>query len=402
MNKHSDQNTQRRLCYLLAGVAGLAWAAGLLVAAETAAEQQNVPPLVDPRLGADDDAFLNRQAATLLADVSETLTKVKPVAPEPRERYLALRLLDAVLHDVYAPNRPPVQEFFHQRIEQAATEIETERVDEGAVIWKLYNHGFVVRTKSVTLAFDIHPGPGGFRITDSAGKRAMAPCPGFPVPDAVMLRIAKACDVLFISHSHADHASMPVAQAFIDQDKPVIAPENVFAGSSIHEKITHLKREAHTLQALPIQGGKTELRVVVYPGQQYQDGGVPNNVALVFTPEGLSFVHNGDQINDPYPQYQQDYAWIDKVHEHHQVDVYMTNCWGNDLFRDVRGFDPKVVLPGHENEMSHPVWDRVPYWGDSEFLHLTYPELKASRYPVVVMTWGESYHYRRGNSCSPP
>ena len=145
---------------------------------------------------------------------------------------------------------------------------------------------------------------------------------------------------------------------------------------------------------MAIQNGKTELQVVVYPGQQYQDGGVLVNVVLVFTPEGLSFLHNGDQINDPYPEYQEDYRWIDKVHEYHKVDVFMANCWSSDLFRDVRGFDPKLVVPGHENEMSHPVWDRVPYWGDSEFLKLTNPELFASEYPVLVMTWGESYHYR--------
>jgi L-ascorbate metabolism protein UlaG (beta-lactamase superfamily) len=349
---------------------------------------------VDPRLGADDDAFLNRQAAALLADVAETLAKVKPCAPEPRERYLALRLLDAVLHDVYAPNRPAVQEFFHRRMEQAAAEIENARVDEGATIWKLYNHGFVVRTHSVTLAFDLNPGTRGFRVTGPKGEEARVPCPGFPVPDETMARIADQCDVLFISHAHGDHAVESVARRFTERGKPVIAPDTVLAGSPIHKKITHMKREAHTLQTLPVQGGKTELRVVVYPGQQYQDKGTPNNVVLVFTPEGMSFAHNGDQINDPYPEYQEDYAWIDKVREHHKVDVYMTNCWGNDLFRDVRGFDPKLVLPGHENEMGHPMWDRVPYWGDSEYLHITYPQLKASKYPVVVMTWGESYHYQ--------
>jgi hypothetical protein len=43
--------------------------------------------------------------------------------------------------------------------------------------------------------------------------------------------------------------------------------------------------------------------------------------------------------------------------------------------------------------LGHPLWDRVPYWGDAEYLKLTYPQLKASEYPVLVMTWGEAYHY---------
>ena len=347
----------------------------------------------DANLSADDDAFLNRQASEILREVSQTIQEVRPAFPESRERLLMLRLLDAVLHDPVAPARPPIQQFFHSRMAAAAQELESGHVERGATIWKLYNHGFVVRTPSVTLAFDLHPGASGFRATDRDGKRTLVACPGFPATDELMKRIVAQCDVLFISHQHPDHASKPVAELFISEGKPVVAPEPVFAGTALHEKITHLKREAHSVQVLPVRGGTKELKVVVYPGQQYQDGGVPNNVVLVYSPEGMSFAHNGDQINDPYPEYQKDYAWIDHVREFHKVDVYMTNCWTNDVLRDVRGFDPRLVLPGHENELSHPLWDRVPYWGDSEFLHLSYPQLKTSGYPIVVMTWGESYHY---------
>jgi L-ascorbate metabolism protein UlaG (beta-lactamase superfamily) len=349
---------------------------------------------VDPRLDEDDDAYMNRQAAALLAEVSETLRRVPPQLPEPRERRHALLLLDAVLHDAYAPNRPSVQHFYHARIKQALDQMENTRVAIGAVVWKLYNHGFVVRTPTVTLAFDLYRGAPGFRVDDPQKGRSVVPSPGFPLPDELAGRLARQCDVLFISHRHEDHADEWIARAFLDQGKPVVAPPDVFEGTSLHDRITHLKREAHVLQPLPIQRGNRELKVVVYPGQQYQGHGIPNNVVLVFTPEGMSFAHNGDQINDPYPQYQQDYAWIDKVRDHYRVDVLMTNCWTDDIYRFTRGFNPRLVIPGHENELGHQLWDRVPYWGDAEYLHLTYPQLLASQYPVLVMTWGESYHYK--------
>jgi len=351
---------------------------------------------VDPRLNAEDDAYLNRQAAAVLAQVNETLDRLPPQLPEPRERRLALLLLDAVLHDVYAPNRPPVQDFYHARIRHAVDEMENTRVHQGAMIWKLYNHGFVVRTPTVTIAFDLYRGSAGFRVQDAEGGRTIVPAPGFPLPDELANRLVGECDVLFISHRHGDHADERFAQAFLAQGKPVVAPPDVFEGSLIRDRITHLKREAHVLQRLPIDNGARELEVVVYPGQQYQGSGVPNNVVLVFTPEGMGFAHNGDQINDPYPQYQEDYAWIDKVREHHRVDVLMTNCWLDDIYRFTRGFNPKLVIPGHENELGHPVFDRVPYWGDSAHLQLTYPQLLASDYPVLAMTWGESYHYQPG------
>lgn len=347
---------------------------------------------VDPRLAEDDDAFLNRQAAALLAKVNETLQRVPPAVPEPAERRLALLLLDGVLHDSFAPNRPPVQEFYHGRIGQAVADLEKTRVARGATIWKLYNDGFVVRTKSVTLAFDVYRGAPGFRLDDAQGQRTEVPSPGFPIGDDLVGRLVRQCDVLFVSHPHGDHADPAVAAAFLAQGKPVVAPAEAFAGEPFRDQVTHLERRAELVQQLAIQGGKRRLEVVIYPGQQYQGKGLPNNVSLVTTPEGLSFAHNGDQINDP-PEYKEDYRWIDHVHEHHRVDVLMTNCWTDDILRMVRGFDPKLVLPGHENELGHQLWDRVPYWGDSEYLKLTYPQLLASKYPVLVMTWGERYHY---------
>jgi L-ascorbate metabolism protein UlaG (beta-lactamase superfamily) len=348
---------------------------------------------VDPRLSADDDAYMNRQASALLTEVEKALAANPPHAPDGAARRMALYLLDAVLHDVYAPNRPPVQQFYKRRMEALACDLERARVKEGARIWKLYNHGFIVRTASVTLAFDLHRGTSGFRVSDPKGGRQIVRSPGFPIGEELAQRIARQCDVLFISHFHGDHADEVFAKAFCDQGKPVVTPPGVFAASPLRPKLTVLPRRADVLQTLAIRNGAAELKLVVYPGQQYQHGGPPNNVVLVFTPEKLSFAHNGDQINDPYPAYQEDYKWIDHVHEHHRVDVLMTNCWTDDIYRFTRGFDPKLVLPGHQNELGHPVWDRVPFWGDAEYLKLSYPKLLASNYPVIAMAWGESYHY---------
>ena len=357
---------------------------------------QDVPragQAADPRLTEQDNAYLNRHAKALLDQVDKVFERTRPQLPEPLERRLALLLLDAVLHDVYAPNRPPVQDFYHARMNRAVESMEHTSPAEGAMIWKLYNHGFVVRTATVTLAFDLHRGPAAFRVEDPEKGRTNVPCQLFRMSDASAERLVQQCDVLFVSHRHGDHADPWVAEAFLNQNKPVVAPADVFESAAFHARITHLKREAHTLQQLPIQDGARELQVVVYPGQQYQGRGTPNNVALVLTPEGMSFAHNGDQINDPYPEYQEDYKWIDRVREHHRVDVLMTNCWLNDIYRFTRGFNPKLVIPGHENELSHPVNDRVPYWRDSEYLELTFPQLLASDYPVLTMSWGESYHY---------
>ncbi|MBM3288979.1 MAG: MBL fold metallo-hydrolase [Candidatus Hydrogenedentes bacterium] len=346
---------------------------------------------INPTLGPGDDAFNARQSESFLAEVSKTLDTVPPAVPEPRERALALRLLDAVLHDTHSPNQPSVQAFYHARMEHAVKQIEEMRVTEGLQIWKLYNHGFVVCTPSITVAFDLFRGPARFRWDGPDGRKGVE-SPEFPIADALADRLAAQCDVLFISHEHRDHADPYIAEAFLKLGKPVVAPESVFGGTPLQARATHLKREADTVQTLPVQGGTIQLQVVVYPGHQYQNGGPENNVTLVISPEGHSFAHNGDQINDPYPQYQEDFKWIDTVKDRHRVDVLMTNCWSNDLLRIVRGFDPQLVVPGHENELGHQMNDRVPFWGDAQFLQLNLSEVKA-QYPTLTMTWGETYRF---------
>ncbi len=346
---------------------------GRLAGAEPSASR---PPKIDPHLDEKGDAYMNRQAAAFLGEVTQTLRQFPPQHPEPRERQLGLLLLDAVLHDPHAAQRPPVQTFFRNRIETAMAEMEAARITEGAQIWKLYNMGFVVRTKTVTLAFDLVSGR-------TAGS------PDFELSSNVLARLARQCDVLFISHRHRDHAEESTAQMFLDQGKPVVAPPQVFADRPSHASLTHLKRAAHVTQSLRVQNGKQELKVVVYPGHQM--AAVENNVVLVMTPEGLAFAHLGDQINEG--DFMVDYAWIDEVGKHHRVDVLMPPCWTNEIFRIAKGFNPRLILPGHENELGHPVDDRVPFWGDAEFLQLTYRELKGSPFHTVVMTWGESIRY---------
>jgi len=348
----------------------------LLVMSQTIGFSQEYQPVIDPSMNEIEDHYLNRQAEAFLNEISTTIRAIPPQYPLPRERELSLFLLDALLHDKYAAHRPAVQRFYKTQIIAALDEMQNLSVTEGAKIWKLYNMGFVVRTKSVTIAFDLTSG----ESSDSEG---------FKLSNDIMAQIIKHCDALFISHRHRDHKDLWIAEQFIAQDKPVVTPPQVWENEPIHEKITHLKREAHTLQKLPIKNKTIELDVVVYPGHQMSRH--ENNVTLIFSPEGISYAHMGDQINEG--NFMVDYEWIDHVKEHFKVDILLPPSWTNEILRIVQGFNPGLVIPGHENELGHTLDDRVPFWGDSEYLELTYAELKASNYPVVLMTWGESYHY---------
>jgi L-ascorbate metabolism protein UlaG (beta-lactamase superfamily) len=258
-----------------------------------------------------------------------------------------------------------VQEFFHRSIQRAVANIEQTQVKQGAAIWKLYNHAFVVRTATATIGFDL-------TRAHSAGVEE------FALPDELMTRLVRQCDALFVSHYHRDHADEWVARQFLHLDKPVVAPESIWVGTEIHPQIRHLSRDADQVHSLPVQQGRRALEVVVYPG--YQGTRIPNNVTLVITPEQLSFCHTGDQSNT------ESFAWIDKVKTRHRVDVLMPNCWTTDLIRMIRGMQPRLVITGHENELGHSIDHREANWR-------TYERLEGSQAPWVLMTWGESYRY---------
>lgn len=105
-------------------------------------------------------------------------------------------------------------------------------------------------------------------------------------------------------------------------------------------------------------------------------------------------LHTGDQSYEP------DLGWLDRIGDHHKVDVLLANCWTqhqveelpaknwrNDLTRIIRGVRPRLTITGHEVEMSHGPDHREAYWRSFQILRdLVDP-------PSLVMGWGEGFHY---------
>lgn len=367
--------TRKSWRYLL--VLGMMWANLAVAQSVRPVEGGGWPDVVQSQK---DNDYLNRQSAVFLDSVQAILRKYPPVLKEGKERGYAKLLLDAVFHEKYAAYRKPAQDFFHSQISRLVEELETQKVRHGARIWKIYDMGFIVRTNRVTIAFDLVSG-----ITSGSKE--------FALPAPLLDRMVKQCDLLFISHRHADHAEQAVAERFINDNKPVISPDQVWRGESIASRIEHPDRSAEKLHQLVLPGER-KLSFVVFPGHQMQS--TDNNVVLVTTPDGITLAHTGDEINEG--DYMPDFEWIDKVALKYKVDILMPNAWTMDICRIVKGFDPALVLPGHELELGHTVWDRLPYWGDDAYLELNYKQLKQSSYPVVALVWGESILYSKSRS----
>lgn len=308
--------------------------------------------------------------------VNFTLDAYAPAVVEHPLRRAALIRLDDVMHIPSAPQKPIVQAFYRARMEHVIAEIERTKVTEGVRIWKLYNHGFLIRTPTVSFSFDVVPGVEKLGLT---------------LPPELLDRLVAQSDATFISHLHGDHASADVSRRFIVAGKPVVAPEVLWKDQpDLASRLTVLERSTSEVHELKVKGGAQVLKVVAYPG--HQGPKVLVNVSLVTTPEGFTAVHTGDQSGADVPG--SDFDWMSQIGRDRRVDVLLPNCWTNNLDRMVRGVNPRLIITGHENEMGHTVSHREDYTQ-------TYNRLFGIPYPFTLMTWGESFLYQRSQFIPP-
>jgi L-ascorbate metabolism protein UlaG (beta-lactamase superfamily) len=288
--------------------------------------------------------------------VDDMLAKNPPGREEHPVRRAALIRLDDILHIESAPGKRVVQSWYAKRMAEAARRIAVGPPVAGARITKLYNHTFFVQTRAVAFVYDLVPGPPRM--------------PDFAMSAETLGVLAEVADAHFISHWHDDHASTQAAEVFLAKGKPVLGPEDIWREKpELRKKLISPPRAVKPLRKI----GKLEY--VALPGHQGAD--VINNCNLVRTPEGLTFLQTGDQSND------QDFAWIDSLHKEYAVDVLFPNCWTPSPLRLLEGVKPKLVIPGHENEMAHVVAHR-------EDWTQTYNRFHGAAALVAPMAWGES------------
>jgi hypothetical protein len=309
------------------------------------------------------EGMLQEHAALLFEQAHVILEKYPPLATVGEERKLALLSIDALLHDVRLDHTKAFTDYVEKRFQHVVKKLENETLNKNEIrIHQLYNHGYIIKTPSVTFGFDV-----------IRGGRPQSPF----VSDAVIRSLISQCDILFISHEHGDHADKTVAQMFCDQNKNVIIPPGLWENMS--PKIKHLRGEGIITEKIDIPAKNTALTVKVFPGHQ---DAVLNNVYAVTSSEGITVMHTGDQYHTG------DMQWISRVSEEVEVDVFLVHCWMPAIEKTIDGIKPKFIIVGHENEMEHTIDHRESYW-------LAFRCFANVKVPYIVMAWGESFTFSR-------
>jgi L-ascorbate metabolism protein UlaG (beta-lactamase superfamily) len=279
-----------------------------------------------------------------------------PEVDPPHIRIQALAALDDPLHLGEAPMMDVVADYFQKRIQGGLAHLQSAaHPGKGARIWKFYNFAFVVKTPKHALAFDISHGYRKVTMTKTQ-----------------LRSIAEEIDMAFISHDHPDHADVAFAREMAALGKKVVVPHTLWPDSEWEQSLVRVTGM--------YRGNVNGISFIAFPGSQ--GATLPNPVYLV-TVDGVSLMHMGDQSRSS------DYDnWMRGIGKAHDVDILFVNCRDRGMHRKIAAIDPKLIIPGHENELRHIVDGR-------QGVTRTLGNLEGSTIPVVLMTWGEYFQYVR-------
>ncbi|MBD1423059.1 MBL fold metallo-hydrolase [Sphingobacterium chuzhouense] len=307
----------------------------------------------------DPQSLLEDQSTIILDHVYKTLDRYPPDTLYTNERKLALFSLDGIMHDTRMDTSMTLKNYFKYVLDRVIDSLQSNKTATGIRIFKVYNHGFIIQSESVTIAIDLVGSSRHWYIDDSQ-----------------IQKLIDLSDVLFVTHRHGDHADAAVADMFAKQEKKVIVPTGLWEEKS--SNYIHLRDSSATITKDIVLGNSKQLKIKVFPGHQ---DNVPNNIYAITTPENLTVMHTGDQAN------KNDRSWIRELRNEVETDVLLLHCWMPNLEEAINSINPRLIITGHENELQHSIDHREPYW-------LTFNKMKSITTPYVIMAWGEYYHYK--------
>ncbi len=276
------------------------------------------------------------------------------------EREIMLKTVDEPFAHPEALKLPCVAEFFQTRMNTFIDSFSKTTVDNGLIVWKLYNHTAIIQTRDIKIGIDIYSGYEAVKIAPE-----------------ILKRIVDGVDVLLVTHIHGDHTDRQTVDMFVKAGKPVVMPYLFWPDYGHNDKLTVIRDGE-----LNFKGTK----VSVFPSMQKSD---MDNVYLITTADGYTVMHLGDENEFNKAGHE----WFRKLKKPLDIDILIPNIWCPDLASLFRYVRPKLVMASHEHELGHPVEGRRSY-------DYVYKVLNSIRKPYVVPAWGEPVKWPRERDAS--
>lgn len=259
--------------------------------------------------------------------------------------------------DPYLETPTDILQYYEARMARVATEMD-QPVTSGFRVWAMFNHGFIVKTPTATMAFDLVEGKTNWA----------SPAWTVKLSEDILNRI----DVLMVSHEHVDHW---------DATDRIPATIKLRGGAVLYPS-GGLQRVSTTLLMSDKQVTQVkDLRITAHVGLH----NAPVLIYEVVTGDGYRIVHTGDNQNS---------ATLPALQG---VDLLLLNGWVNEggattnqvgMKSSIEKLRPAVMIPGHFAEISRP---KTGWYRFTDGLALQNDALIRTK--TVVMTWGERMDY---------
>lgn len=311
------------------------------------------------------ELYLEHQAWYMLDLADKALNENPPATSINRGREMALLLIDAVTHEPKPIENPAVKDFLARRMNHVLEDLDKPLKGRKSLrIYKLYNCGIIFRTRDITVAVDINGRDGAL------------------IPDEIMERIVDHIDILFLTHNHGDHFDSHVRDFCHKKGIPIHATDEIFKNDI---QVNHVWKEEPYSFDITLPKGR--LAVTALPGHQ---DALHNNIWVVTMPNGKVVAAMGDQ----YDGERKDLEWLKDIHKTlPRIDVLSMDCWIHDFDAHLAGFNPRLLVSQHENEIgAHGIDHRESFW--MTMYKNRYFNTVTATVPWVLMAWGEWYDYK--------
>jgi len=313
--------------------------------------------------------------STVLEKIEEVLCKNPPVIITPGkkpkfnpERSEALARLDKILLLPSISKCKSIKKFYLKKIKKALSFLnETEPDEKTCFICQFYSAGFIIKTSTITIGFDIVTGEHVWSLY-------------WDIPEEITSSLTQVIDVMFISHKHADHLDIDFANKLIEEDKLVICPRSYtdllkrgVVGFSSNE----------TREYWGIGKNNTYLKISSFKAVHTGDrkAKIPLLYYVIKTAENIKIAHITD-VN--YTK--------TKFKRKHKLNILIANPLNTDedlknsknLNFLVKKFPHTIFIPAHLSEIGRPmdIGGRLSYLSTIELLE----SLKLN---FSVLSWGE-------------
>lgn len=261
---------------------------------------------------------------------------------------------DASLEDIRAFNAV-VYAYCASARDRVFAEVVNAKIPEGQLrLWRIYNMGFIIKGPRHTVAIDVTNLP---LFRDKPDRRC-APNKDFIIwKPKDWRRLVELTDMFVLTHPHGDHYCGKGIAAYLAAGKPVVLPcglDKLKMPDGVSGAGQNCIVQAHdNPEPIDINGVK------LWNFMGHQGKKVPCNVYLMEI-DGVRVAHNGDNSD------------IDKekmLAKCPPADVIIASTWNRvramvGACAAAPGFNRSkaVLIPSHENEITHGVSNRESYW----------------------------------------